>query len=172
MIEIRNAVSDDAEAIAGMNVRSWQASYRGIISDEYLDGLDPRDRQAFVTKVLITGPPYHTKVATDADNVVGFVMLGPPNDPSLDPTLVHELYSLYIEPELIGTGLGRRLIVEALRHLRAGNWTTAVLWTLRDLARTCRFYEAAGWWPDGAEKVEEIPKGNPVTQIRYRIDLR
>ncbi|MFQ5968561.1 MAG: hypothetical protein ACE5MI_13285 [Acidimicrobiia bacterium] len=46
-----------------------------------------------------------------------------------------------------------------------------MLWTLRDAERTSRFYETAGWSLDGAEKVEEIPEGNPVVQVRYRIDL-
>jgi hypothetical protein len=33
-------VVDDADAIAPVHVRSWQAAYRGFMPDEVLDGLD------------------------------------------------------------------------------------------------------------------------------------
>ena len=59
----------------------------------------------------------------------------------------------------------------ALQYLRNGEWAYAVLWTLQDAQRTSRFYEKAGWYLDGAERTEEIPEGNPVVEVRYRIDL-
>jgi GNAT superfamily N-acetyltransferase len=105
-------------------------------------------------------------------SVVGFAILGPVRDSDLDASAVHELYSLYVEPDRIGTGLGRLLMDDALGYLRRGPWTTATLWTLRDVTRTRRFYEEAGWSADGTDKTEEIPEGNPVVQVRYRIDLR
>ena len=64
-----------------------------------------------------------------------------------------------------------RLMDHALDHLHTGAWDFAILWTLRDVERTCRFYEAAGWYRDGEEKVWEIPKGNTVSLVRYRFDL-
>lgn len=34
------------------------------------------------------------------------------------PSTVHELYSMYVEPDRIGTGLGRLLMEDALEYLR------------------------------------------------------
>ena len=168
--EIRAGVPEDVMAIADINVRSWQVSFRGYFPNEFLDSLNSRDREPFVLDVLTSGPPHHLAVAVEEDQVIGFVMLGPPLDADVDAASTLELYSLYIEPERIRTGLGRLLMGEALRYLREGPWTSGVLWAPSAVERTCRFYEAAGWYVDG-EKTEEIPAGNPVDHVRYRIDL-
>lgn len=76
---------------------------------------------------MIEGDPYHVAVAEDDGKVVGYVMLGPPISEDLDSSAVHELYSLYIEPNRVGTGLGRRLMDHALQYLRNGDWDYAVL---------------------------------------------
>ena len=41
---VREATVDDAEAIGSIHVRAWQAIYRGVMPDEYLDGLRAEDR--------------------------------------------------------------------------------------------------------------------------------
>ena len=48
-VAVRRAEPADAARIAEIHVRSWQTSYQGLISQDYLDGLDPaggRDRWA------------------------------------------------------------------------------------------------------------------------------
>lgn len=171
MIEVRAAASEDVSAIAEINVRGWQIAFRHLFPNEFLGAMDPKAREPFVNEVVGKGPTYHVAVAVEGDDVVGYVILGPPLAEDLDASQVHELYSLYIEPDRIGTGVGRLLIDHALKYLHAGGWGYAVLWTLRDAERTSRFYEKAGWSLDVAEKVEEIPEGNPVVQVRYRVDL-
>jgi GNAT superfamily N-acetyltransferase len=157
--------------IAAINVRGWQAAFRDIIPNDFLDRMDPEERQSFVGRMIRTGDPYHVAVAEDDGEVVGYVMLGPPFGEDLESFAIHELYSLYIEPNRIGTGLGRSLMDHALEYLRNGDWDGAVLWAFQDARRTSRFYEKAGWYLDGAEKTEEIPEGTPVIQVRYRFDL-
>lgn len=171
MTKHRSAGPEDAASIAELNVRSWQVSYRGVFPDEFLDEMKTRQQVRWLTGVLAEGSQFRTTVAVGIGNVVGFAILGPVRDSDLDPSTVHELYSLYVEPDRIGTGIGRLLMGDALQYLRSGPWSAAVLWTLRDVTRTRRFYEAAGWSPDGREKTEEIPEGNPVVQVRYRIDI-
>ncbi|CAN0416084.1 unnamed protein product, partial [Phaeothamnion confervicola] len=41
---IRDAVVDDAVAMGRIHVRAWQHAYRGVMPDEYLDGLQASDR--------------------------------------------------------------------------------------------------------------------------------
>jgi GNAT superfamily N-acetyltransferase len=170
---LRPARQEDAASIAELNVRSWQASYRGVFPDKFLDEMKTREPQVrWLTEVLAEGSSFRTTVAVESSKVVGFAILGPGRDSDLDPSTVHELYSLYVEPDRVGTGIGRLLMDDALRYLQSGPWTAAVLWMLRDVTPTRRFYEAAGWSPDGTDKTEEIPDGNPVVQVRYRINLR
>jgi len=170
MVRVRTATPEDVSAISEITVRGWQVAFRGLFPDEYLDALDPRDRDAAFAERLKNGLLHYAAVALE-DEVVGFVGLRPPDDEGLDPIRVHEIWGLYVEPELIGTGVGRVLMDHALAHLRTGSWEQAILWTLKDVDRTCRFYEAAGWYRDGEEKVWEIPEGNPVTLVRYTFDL-
>jgi len=40
---IRPAEVSDAERIGLIHVRSWQSAYQGLISQDYLDGLDPAE---------------------------------------------------------------------------------------------------------------------------------
>lgn len=170
MIRVRTATPEDISIMCEINVRGWQVAFRGFFPDEFLDKLNPQDRESAFAERVMGGPAHHSAVAVD-DEVVGFVGLAPPDAEDLDPSCVHELWGLYIEPGRFGTGVGRILMDHALDHLRTGGWDYAILWTLRDVDRTCRFYEAAGWYRDGEEKVWEIPEGNPVTLVRYKFDL-
>lgn len=171
MVAIRSAGIADVSTIAAINVRGWQAAFRNIIPEDFLDQMDAETKESFVGRVISRGPPYHVAVAVEEETVIGYVMLGPPISEDLDASRVHELYSLYIEPDRIGTRLGHHLMDHVLEYLRNGEWNHAVLWTFQDAERASRFYERTGWFPDGAEKTEEIPEGNPVIQVRYRMNL-
>jgi len=48
----------------------------------------------------------------------------------------------------------------------------AILWVLESNRRARRFYEIAGWIPDGDAKTENRPDGIQLREVRYRIDLR
>jgi GNAT superfamily N-acetyltransferase len=170
MVSVRVATPGDVPVICQINVQSWQAAFRGLFPDEFLDSLDPKDREPAFAERLTGDPPHHAAVAIDGE-VVGFVALGPPDDEDLNANRVLELWGLYVDPDRVGTGTGRILMDHAIDHLRAGGWDYAILWTLRHVDRTRRFYEAAGWYPDGEEKTWEIPKGNAVSLVRYRFDL-
>jgi len=37
---VRPASEDDAARLAEVHVAAWRATYRGVMTDEYLDGLD------------------------------------------------------------------------------------------------------------------------------------
>jgi hypothetical protein len=43
-ISLRDAVIDDAPAIAHVQVDSWRAAHRGLLDDSELDGLPAPDR--------------------------------------------------------------------------------------------------------------------------------
>ena len=49
---LRPAEPQDAMGVARVHVRSWQAGYRGLLPDAYLDGLraEDRARQALITR--------------------------------------------------------------------------------------------------------------------------
>jgi GNAT superfamily N-acetyltransferase len=97
--------------------------------------------------------------------VAGFALCGPSRDADARPA-TGELFAIYLEPDVVGRGLGRRLIEQAERGMWADGYHHAALWVLRDNARARRFYEQAGWRADGAAQEEELD-GALLREIRY-----
>ena len=58
-----------------------------------------------------------------------------------------------------------------LQRLCAEGYHSATLWVLVTNDRARRFYEAAGWSRDGAEKTERIGGAASITEVRYRRPL-
>ncbi|MFF3784882.1 GNAT family N-acetyltransferase [Streptomyces sp. NPDC001933] len=69
-------------------------------------------------------------------------------------------------PEQIGTGAGRALMAEILTRATADGFQDLALWVLKENAPARRFYERAGFGPDGAEESFEAG-GALVPEVRY-----
>jgi ribosomal protein S18 acetylase RimI-like enzyme len=168
---IRKAVPDDAESIATVHVRSWQAAYRGQLSDSFLDGLDQElaPRAAFWrTEISNPRSPRHEIWVAVTDALVeGFVALGP--ERHADPA--GEIYAIYVNPQRWDQGLGRTLFARATERLFAAAYPRAILWVLESNARARRFYEIAGWTLDNKTKIESLPGGVQLQEVRYGISF-
>ncbi|MCX5123811.1 GNAT family N-acetyltransferase [Streptomyces sp. NBC_00347] len=168
----------DIDAVAAVRVSGWRYAYAGLMPQSYLDGLSAaayaeQRRAAFadpagaVTNLVAEGPD---------GAVVGWAAFGPAKgtDPEgTDPEGTDpegaapdegELYALYARPDVIGTGVGRALLTEVLRR---APYPAVRLWVLEGNARARRFYERAGFRPDGGVLVDESD-GFPVAEVRYR----
>jgi ribosomal protein S18 acetylase RimI-like enzyme len=166
---VRDATAADAAAIGRVSVRAWQAAYRGVMSDAYLDSLRAEDREAMWHEVLErrTAGVKVLVVEDEGGAVVGFASLGPPNDAERRDAGDGELYSINLDPDAWGQGFGRSLLDEVSERLVDAGHRGAVLWVERDNVRARRFYERAGWRPDGTTKQAEV-FGAPVNEVRYR----
>lgn len=164
----RDARPADASAMAELNVRAWQVFFPGLVPQPLLDGQRGEPRARYWEEHLPSAPPERTWVAERDGRVVGLAHLGPSRDP--DAPEAAELYGKYVEPEAVGTGVGRLLMQAAMEWFRAGRWEEAVLWTLPGDHRAARFYRSWGWVPDGAAKTGHTPLGD-LEEVRYRIAL-
>ena len=162
-MRIRPADGRDAAAIAAVQVHSWRAAYRGLLPQDELDGLDADKGSATWQRILAASqwPRSGTLVAEGEDGVVGFAALSPTRDDDADPALVGELAALYSLERVWGTGVGRSLMTAAQAALTEAGYQRAGLWVLENNTRARRFYEAAGWAPDGAVRVDG------VAEVRY-----
>jgi GNAT superfamily N-acetyltransferase len=164
-MRVRAASGADAEGIANVQERTWQVAYRHVFP------IGELDRGGFIYparwRERLERPPlgWSTFVAVEDDRVVGFASVGP----SRDERDIGELYALYVEPESWSTGAGRALIETAEARLLQ-EYDEATLWVLDDNPRARRFYERAGWAPDGAEKSDER-WGVRAGELRYRKSL-
>jgi GNAT superfamily N-acetyltransferase len=162
---IRRAEPREARLIAELHVRAWQAAYRGLLPDELLDGLSVTDREAMWRRKLAIGSRSHVWVAERGERMIGFAAVGPSRDGDTEAS-VAEVYAIYVEPGVVGTGVGRILFKHAVDFLRGHGYGAAILWVLETNARARRFYERAGWRPDGAMKTE-LRQGWELKEVRY-----
>ena len=98
--------------MAAVHVASWQSAYAGLLPAE-LAGLsvaDRADRWQARLDGTGTGPTDGgaTFVADLDGRVVGFVAVGAGRDDVGGPS-VGELYAIYLDREVAGTGTGRRV---------------------------------------------------------------
>jgi ribosomal protein S18 acetylase RimI-like enzyme len=164
---VRAARPDDAAAVAGVHVRSWQEAYRGLLPDDYLVGLRPEDRMDHYTFGSADPALPATSVATVDGVITGFVTTGPCRDP--DVVEAGEVLALYVDPGAWGLGVGRRLMADGRAQLER-RFRHAVLWVLVGNDRAQRFYDIDGWLPDDSRRTDEI-WGVSVDEIRYRRPL-
>lgn len=160
-MEIRQATRDDALAIETIRVNGWRTAYRHVFPPAELDALPIDDRR---WRPRLETPPdgWTTLIAERDGGVVGFASVGP----SRDEPGPGELYAIYIDPDHWSSGVGR-VLIEAAEARLAAEYAEATLWVLDDNPRACRFYERAGWAPDGATKAEER-LGVRALEVRYR----
>ena len=169
-LRIREAVPADARAIAEIHVRSWQAAYRGQLTDDYLDGLSV-DERLEQHRHSLEQPlaEWRTWLAEDDGDATGFAVTGPSQDADAGDR-TGEVYAIYLEPDRVGTGAGRVLLEHAVGDLRRRGFEAATLWVLETNERARSFYEVAGWTPDGTVTTERVDCEMRPT-VRYRVDL-
>ncbi|WP_326768956.1 GNAT family N-acetyltransferase [Streptomyces sp. NBC_01591] len=167
-VRVRDMTVDDCEAVTRIRVRGWQAAYPGLIPQSYLDDMDlsvaedaERRRASFTGGCTIV----NLVAERPGPGVIGWACYGPYREKGR-PLARGELYALYVAPEQIGTGAGRALMAEILTRTEAGGFPDLALWVLKENAPARRFYERAGFRPDGAEESFEAD-GVLVPEVRY-----
>ena len=169
-LKIRLASPLDAGAIASIHVRCWQHAYRGFVPDTVLDALSVAAHEQLWRHALESGAAEsRVWIAMDRGHVLGFCATGSSRDDG-STAGTGEVGAIYLEPNRVGTGVGRALFEHAVNDLRERGFHTATLWVLRDNRLARRFYEVAGWQLDGAEQASS--RGGPgLIETRYRREL-
>ncbi len=153
-------------AVGSVHQRSRVAAYAGILSPATLELRTAAAFGEWWTERYRWERDTHVLTVADRDGeVVGFTYVGPSETPD-----AAELYAIHVAPELVGAGVGRLLMVDALAKLAKVGGSRAVLWVLAANERAREFYEAGGWLPDGETRTEPV-NGEPVDQLRYSVDL-
>jgi ribosomal protein S18 acetylase RimI-like enzyme len=161
---LRRATAGDAEAIAALHTDSWQRTYRGMMSDAFLDGGALEDRRRVWRERLgAPDPDRLVVVADDGARIVGFVCVFARADAGWG-AYIDNLHVMY---DWKGRGVGRALM------RRAGEWvcetqpgTGVYLWVMEANAPARAFYDRLG-----ARNVETIdmadPGGGSAPNCRY-----
>lgn len=162
-VSLRTAAEFDLSAVGVLHHRSRAAAYAHILSPAALGSPPPEAMAAWWRERWTWERETHQLTVAEHDGrIVGFSYVGPSEEPG-----AAELYAIHVDPDLVGTGVGRLLMVDALDRLAALAPEREFLWVLEANDRARRFYERGGWRPDGVTRVEPIG-GEPVRQLRYR----
>jgi GNAT superfamily N-acetyltransferase len=149
--------------IAALHARHYAASHGfGLVFEakvardlaEFLGRLDPA-RDWFRVVLDADGTPLGS-IALDA------------GEGGLPPGSAH-LRWFILDAALRGSGLGRRLLAEALNHARAAGLARVFLWTLADLPAAERLYGEAGFVL--TQEITGLQWGRAVTERRLDLAL-
>ena len=161
-MQVRRATVEDADGIARVHSRGWEAGYAHVFPAEPLRrGIsDPVRWRA----TLAAPSEGHVVFVAEAEGrIVGFANVGPDRD----GLGCGELYGLYVEPDRWRGGIGRALLRAGEDELARAGFDAAVLWVLDDNPRARAFYERCGWAADGAAKQARFLETD-VVEVRYR----
>jgi ribosomal protein S18 acetylase RimI-like enzyme len=167
-MRLRTEKGFDLEAVGRVHWSSRAAAYAHILAPETLasGGSAEALGEWWAERWKWEQETHRLTVAeSDGGDVIGFTYVGPSETEG-----AVELYAIHVVPELVGTGIGRELMANALEQLREIGGERAVLWVLEENERARRFYDRAGWKPDGETRIEPI-NGEPVPQLRYSREL-
>lgn len=160
----RPATADDAAAIAKLHADSWRIAYRGMYTDEYLDGPVFEERLAvWIQRAADRETPQFTVVADDAGTIAGFAH----TFADLDPTWGSYLENLHAAPDRKGQGIGTRLMAESAAWVDANaRMKCMYLFVLEKNTPAQHFYDAVGGEHTDSE-VRTGADGSPNTALRY-----
>lgn len=149
--EVRPARESDASAIGAVYVDTWRTTYAGIVPDKVLLQMSAPIQAERWRRELARDGQIVFVAADERGRVLGFTSGGPARKGA---RVDGEIYTLYVDPDAQGGGVGRALVTEVFRAFAGFGWQTAVIWVLQ--ANPARFfYEALGGARVG-ERVERL----------------
>jgi GNAT superfamily N-acetyltransferase len=157
---IRIATPADAAAIAALHTLNWQTSYRGTLTDHYLDHEAATERlQVWTDRFARPNSTLQTAVAeTEDGELMGFVCVSPNHSEENG----HLLDNLHVHATFRGLGLGKKLMrYAALWLLRTDHHGDFFLWVLTSNLLAIGFYEKLGGRP-GRTEVHTFHGDQPV----------
>jgi len=160
-IQIRKAVVEDAKGIAKVHIDSWRSTYKGIVSDDFLEKLNMESKMEHWREII--GKPvdeYQVFVAKGEKKIMGFID-GGKNREDTDGYDA-ELYAFYLLEEAQKKGIGREMLRKLAEELRSGGFSSLIVWVLKDNPSRI-FYEKMGGVYVGTKLLQELS----VEEIAY-----
>jgi ribosomal protein S18 acetylase RimI-like enzyme len=160
-LSIRLASTDDIPAIALLHVEGWKGAYGGIVSQDYLDGLDIASRMKDWEEWMKSGETT-VLLAEEEGESAGFIAFGrtktvPPGSSPIRPSHAGEIYALYILPAHWRKGIGAALLREAAIAMKEKKMPSLCLWVLDANERAKGFYQKMGGQKLGGKTVRIGP---------------
>ena len=150
IVKIRTATPRDLDAIVDVFRGCWNISYSELLPHDVREGMTSEKAREMWGASVTPHPDRTTLVVEIADSVVAVARIGiDPND-----GMSGHLFSLYVHPNSSGKGIGRALLLEAMKQLAEQGFIRRTLWVFRDNAAAKNLYISIGFIPSGEEKTD------------------
>lgn len=160
----RPATPEDVTPLALLHAESWRNSYRGMLSDDFLDREVVANRLG-VWRSRLDSPlkGQFVLLAEEQKRLCGFVCLFA----NVDEQWGALLDNLHVRLEQQGRGLGKALMYRTALWLKENYAQSGLyLWVFANNQPAIRFYERLGGQMAG-EKIENEFGEKPVRALRY-----
>ncbi len=167
-IEIRPARFGDAVGIATVEVETWRDAYPGLLPNQALIGMNPvRAAAGWSRTIAQLRDPTQLHVALSDGIVLGFCFGGAVRRmQGSEHHHVAEIYSLYVDPNYQGCGIGTALMFQTASCLQDAGFSALVLTMLNGNRIAQRFYEHLGG--ESGEELTCVVFGTPTREVFYR----
>jgi ribosomal protein S18 acetylase RimI-like enzyme len=167
--QLRAATQADAEGVALLHTDSWRRTYRGMMSDAFLDGgaLDDR-RRVWRERLASVNPDRYVLIADDGARIVGFICAFARED----RTWGAYIDNLHVVHDTRRRGIGRALMRGAAEWIcRTQPGAGVYLWVMEANTPARTFYDRLG-----ARNIETVevpdPDGGHAPNCRYVWPMR
>lgn len=161
-VSIRLATAKDSESIANLHANSWRMTYRGILSDEYLDNnLEAERLQYWKPKIDKLKSNEFVLLAESENKAVGFIALMDRPDAGCDAFIDN----LHVRGDVKGRGIGGKLMKAAAERLKETNRYSFYLWVLNGNDAAAVFYKSKGAITEDTTSV--VFGGKEILQTRF-----
>ena len=155
--------SDDRKAISRIFERSWRYAYKGIIPQDYLDSIE---EGRWIP--LIDIPGWKTMICIENGEYAGTSTFS--HSRSREYPDDGEVISIYLLPEYINKGYGKRLLEAVLDEMRKEGYREVFLWVLEENTAARKFYEDFRFLCSGDYTETAIGK-KKLREVRYVYSL-
>lgn len=163
-VGLRAAHVGDAERIASLHTESWRRTYRGMMTDEFLDGRALENRRVvWHDRLSAPAANQYVRVAQEGSEIIGFICAFADHD-AVWGSYVDNLHVVYSRHR---RGVGRALIRSAAEWLCQAHHDRGVyLWVMEANTTARAFYDRLGATNAGTIDLED-PGGGHAPNCRY-----
>lgn len=144
-MNVRPAISDDAEVLAEIGASTFYETFRPFNTEE--------DMQAYIKKAYnvpliqqnLQNNSIHYAIAVEGETVIGYIkLLLHAQHPKLAGNSI-ELEKIYVQQAYHGTGAGHKLMHYTIEFSRQHEYTTLFLGVWKENERAVAFYRKTGF---------------------------
>lgn len=150
---------DDRFAVSRIYEESWKTAYKDIVPQNFLDSIEQGrwaahlDNRQIHHLLLIEDGAFIGTASYCESRLPAFAGFG-------------EIVSIYLLPEYMGRGLGKKLFEAAVERLQKMGFSHIFLWVLEENYRARKFYEKMGFTSSG-EFLDDDIGGKQLREVQY-----